>query len=130
MLSQIALGVYYPIDSPLHRLRARTKLLALGWLIVYTVVANRLGRVAPYAALAGVALLAAACSGAGLGHFWRRMRLLTLLTLLGTIPAVLLLEGEGAPIVALGPLVLTWDALWLGARLVAVFLALYALALA
>ena len=29
MFEQFALGVFYPVDSMLHRLRARTKLLAL-----------------------------------------------------------------------------------------------------
>jgi energy-coupling factor transport system permease protein len=129
MFDQFALGVFYPVESFLHRLRARTKLLALGWLIGYVSVANQLGRVAPYAVLVALALLAALLSGVGLGHVWRRMRLLVLLTVLGTLPAVLLLESDGAPLAALGPLVITWAALWLGLRLIVVFLALYALAL-
>lgn len=129
MFEQFALGVFYPIDSLLHRLRARTKLLALAWLVGFVSVANQFNRVAPYAVLVGLALLAAVFSGVGLGHIWRRMRVLVLLTLLGTLPAILLLEGDGAPLVALGPLVITWDALWLGLRLMVVFLALYALAL-
>jgi energy-coupling factor transporter transmembrane protein EcfT len=124
MFDQLALGVYYPVDSILHRLRARTKLLALGWLIGFVSVANQLDLVAPYAVLVGLALLAALLSGVGLGHIWRRMRLLVLLTLLGTLPAVLLLESDGAPLVAIGPLVITWGALWLGLRLMLVFLVL------
>ncbi len=108
MFDQFALGVFYPVESFLHRLRARTKLLALGWLIGYVSVANQLGRVAPYAVLVALALLAALLSGVGLGHVWRRMRLLVLLTVLGTLPAVLLLESDGAPLAALGPLVITW----------------------
>src|SRR6266542_3583949 len=127
MFDQFALGVFYPVESFLHRLRARTKLLALGWLIGYVSVANQLGRVAPYAVLVALALLAALLSGVGLGHVWRRMRLLVLLTVLGTLPAVLLLESDGAPLAALGPLVITWAALWLGLRLIVVFLALLAL---
>jgi energy-coupling factor transport system permease protein len=129
MFEQFALGVYYPVESFLHRLCARTKLLALGWLIVYVSVANQFGRAAPYAVLVALTLLVALLAGVGLGHVWRRMRLLVLLTLLGTLPAVLLLETEGAPLAAIGPLVITWAALWLGIRLIVVFLALYALAL-
>jgi energy-coupling factor transport system permease protein len=129
MFEQFALGIYYPLESFLHRLRARTKLLALGWLIGYVSVANQFDRVAPYAVLVALAVLAALLSGVGLGHVWRRMRLLVLLTLLGTLPAVLLLESDGAPLAAIGPLVITWGALWLGLRLMVVFLALYALAL-
>lgn len=129
MLSKIALGVYYPLESPLHRLQARTKLLALIWLAVFASLANQQRRPAPYLALAGLALLAAACSGAGWAHLWRRMRLLIALALLGTLPAVVLLEGGGAPLFALGPLVITYDAVWLGVRLVVAFVALYLLAL-
>jgi energy-coupling factor transport system permease protein len=129
MFDQFALGIYYPVESFLHRLRARTKLLVLGWLSVYVGVANQLDRVAPYAVLLALALLAALLSGVGLGHIWRRMRVLVLLTLLGTLPVLLLLESDGAPLAAIGPLVITWGALWLGLRLVVVFLALYALAL-
>ena len=129
MFKQFAIGIYYPIDSLLHRLRARTKLLALGWLIGFVSAANQLDRVVPYVVLVALTVLAVACSGVGFGHIWRRVRLLVLLTLLGTVPAVLLLEGEGAPLASLGPLVITWTALWLGLRLMVVFLALYALAL-
>src|SRR5689334_16525312 len=81
MFEQFALGVFYPIDSVLHRLRARTKLLALAWLVGFISVANQFNRVAPYAVLVGMVLLAAALSGVGLGHIWRRMRVLVLLTL-------------------------------------------------
>ncbi len=129
VFSKLALGVYYPIDSPLHRLQARTKLLTLLWLAVFASVANQLRRPAPYLALVGLALLAAACSGVGWAHLWRRMRLLVALMLLGTLPAVILLEGDGAPLAALGPLVITYDAVWLGVRLALAFVALYLLAL-
>ena len=129
MFEQFAPGVFFPIDSPIHRLRARTKLLALGWLVGYTTAANQLGRPVAYAALVALALLAAALSHVGAGQLWRRMRWLALLTLIGTIPGVLLLGVEGDPLVSLGPIVVTYEAIWLAARLVVSFLALYLLAL-
>ena len=129
MFEQLALGVYCPIDSFLHRLRARTKLLALGWLIGFVTVANQLGRAAPFLVLVLLVALAGALAGVGLGQLWEKMRLLALLTLLGTLPAVLLLEGDGAPLLELGPLLITDAGLRLGAQLAVAFLSLYALAL-
>lgn len=129
MFEQLAPGVYYPGDSLLHRLRARTKLLALAWLAGTATVANQLGRPAPYVLLIGLALAAAGLSGVGAAQLWRRMRLLTLLTLLGTFPAVLLLEAGDTPLAALGPLVITREALLLGVQLSVTFLALFLLAL-
>ncbi|MFN8503903.1 energy-coupling factor transporter transmembrane component T family protein [Kouleothrix sp.] len=129
MIEQFAPGVYYPAESLLHRLRARTKLLALAWLVGYATAANQLARPAPYIALVLLALLAAACSGVGAGPIWRRMRWLVLLTLLGTLPGVLLLEADGAPLFAIGPLAVTYEAVALAVRLLVAFLALYLLAL-
>lgn len=129
MFEQFAPGTYFPIDSPLHRLRARTKLLLLVWLVGYTTAANQLGRVAPYAALVLLALLGAALARVGARALWRRMRWLTLLTLLGTIPAILLLGVEGTPWFALGPLVVTYESVRVAAQLAVSFLALYLLAL-
>lgn len=129
MLEQFAPGVFYPAESLLHRLRARTKLLALAWLVAYATAANQAGRAGPYIALALLALLAAGCSGVGAARLWRRMRWLVLLTLLGTLPGVLLLGVEGAPLFAIGPLIVTREAVELGIRLLAAFLALYLLAL-
>ena len=129
MFEQFAPGTYFPIDSPLHRLRARTKLLVLVWLVGYTTAANQLGRVAPYGALVLLALLGAALARVGARALWRRMRWLTLLTLLGTIPAILLLGVEGTTWFALGPLVVTYESVRVAAQLAVSFLALYLLAL-
>ncbi len=108
MLQHISLGVYYPGTSPLHRLRARTKLLVLLWLIVYLLVANqRRDHYAPYAVVVGLLALAVAGSGIGLGHLWRRIRLLALLAVLGAIPLLLFVVGQ--PLATLGPYPATYE---------------------
>jgi len=112
VFDQIALGVYYPADSFLHRLRARTKLLALFWVIGFVTAANlRAWSAAPYLALVGLVCVAAALSGVTPGYLWRRLRLLAALTLVGALPAVLLVEDGGAPLVVLGPAQIPYAAL-------------------
>jgi energy-coupling factor transport system permease protein len=131
MFDQLALGVYYPTHSLLHRLRARTKLLALLWLIGFVTAANQRPDwdVAPYLALVGLVCAAALLSGVAPGHLWRRVRLLALLTLVGAIFTVPLFEDVGTPIGAIGPLVITVEGVWLGVRFVVVLLSLYMLAM-
>lgn len=130
MFDQIIPGIYYPGASLLHRLRSRTKLLALAWLIGFVTVANRRAFDAiPYAALVALVVLAGALSGVSASFLWRRLRLLALLLALGAVPVALLAEGDGTPLYALGPLVVTAESLWLAGRLVVVLLSLYALAL-
>src|SRR5205814_1162663 len=40
MFRNISLGTYYPGNSLLHRLQARTKLLLLIWLAIFLIIAN------------------------------------------------------------------------------------------
>ena len=105
MFDQLALGVYYPADSLLHRLQARTKLLVLLWLIVFVTVANRQvnWRPTPYAGLVALVVAAIALSGIAPMHIWRRVRLLALLTAIGALITVLFLEDEGKPLLIVGP---------------------------
>ena len=105
MFNHLALGVYYPADSLLHRLQARTKLLALLWLIVFVTVANRQvnWRPTPYAGLVALVVAAIALSGISPTHIWRRVRLLALLTAIGALITVLFLVDEGAPLLMIGP---------------------------
>jgi energy-coupling factor transport system permease protein len=94
MFKNIALGVYYPGDSPLHRLQARTKLLVIFWLVVVLLIAGQnVWHFAPYAVLVLMLVLGVAASGISPRHIWQRMWLLTLLALLGMIP-VLLFPGK------------------------------------
>jgi energy-coupling factor transporter transmembrane protein EcfT len=103
VFENISPGVYYPGTSVLHRLQARTKLLALLWLIGFLIVANqRLGHFAPYVALLGLLALGVAVSGVGAGELWRRLRLLALLTAIGAVFTLLFVVGR--PIYTAGPL--------------------------
>ncbi|HJZ49662.1 MAG TPA: energy-coupling factor transporter transmembrane component T [Roseiflexaceae bacterium] len=105
MLDRLALGVYYPGESLLHRLRARTKLLVLLWLIVFVTVANRQTdwRPTPYAGLVAVVIAAVLLSGISLGHLWRRVRLLALLTAIGALITALFLAEDDTPLLTAGP---------------------------
>jgi energy-coupling factor transport system permease protein len=105
VFDQLALGVYYPADSLLHRLQARTKLLVLLWLIVFVTVANRQvnWRPTPYAGLIALMVAAIALSGISPMHLWRRVRLLALITAIGALITVLFLVDEGRPMLIIGP---------------------------
>jgi energy-coupling factor transport system permease protein len=105
VFDQLALGVYYPGDSLLHRIQARTKLLLLLWLIVFVTVANRQvnWRPTPYAGLVALVIAAIALSGISPFHLWQRVRLLALLTAVGALITVLFLVDEGQPLLIVGP---------------------------
>lgn len=123
MLENLSLGVYYPGSSILHRLRARTKLVALLWLAVLLVVANqRRWHFAPYVAVLALTLAAVAVSGVPTRAIWRQLRLLLLAVAVGSIYVVLFTEGK--PLRTFGPVVITDEGVWL---LVALFVALPAL---
>jgi energy-coupling factor transport system permease protein len=105
MLQSISLGIYYPGESLLHRLRARTKLLALVGIIACFVIANRRQwHFAPYIAMVLLTLAAVALSRVSPRHLWQRLRLLTLLTAIGAFPLVLAgANGPSPTVFALGP---------------------------
>jgi energy-coupling factor transport system permease protein len=61
MFKNISFGVYYPGNSLLHRLQARTKLLLLGWFTIFVTIANHhTWKFAPYIVLAISVLLGTA----------------------------------------------------------------------
>ncbi len=123
MLENLSLGVYYSGSSILHRLRARTKLVALLWLAVMLVVANqRRWHFAPYVAVLALTLAAVAVSSVPPRAIWRQLRLLLLAVAVGSISVVLFTEGK--PLRTFGPVVITDEGVWL---LVALFVALPAL---
>src|SRR6266566_3813895 len=77
MIKNISLGVYYPGDSLLHRLQARTKLLVLLWLFVFLTIANhREWHFAPYILVGLLVIAATGLSGVSFRHMWQRMWLL------------------------------------------------------
>ncbi len=112
MLEDLSLGIYYPGRSILHRLRARTKLVALLWLALLLVVADRhRWQFAPYVAVVMLTLAAVAVSGVPPRAIWRQLRLLLLAVAIGSIPVVLFTEGT--PLRTIGPVVVTNEGMWL-----------------
>src|SRR5215469_14883097 len=74
MLSNLPIGVYTAGTSPIHRLRARTKLLVVAWLAIAFFVANH--KMFHYGTYAVAFLLLAAAlylARVDVGYIWRRM---------------------------------------------------------
>lgn len=130
MLKNISLGVYYPGNSLLHRLQARTKLFILFLLIICLTVANqRQWHFAPY--IVAVILLCAgvALSGISPHHFWRRMRLLVLVTIIGAISFLLFPDAVGKPLYTVGPFLVSYALLHWAIVIYGVLLTVYILLL-
>jgi energy-coupling factor transport system permease protein len=104
MFKNVSLGVYYPGDSLLHRLQARTKLLAFFWIMVCLGVANqREWHFAPYIGVIALLLLAVALSGIALRYLWQHLWLLLLLSLISAILTALFPGSPGQPVYTFGP---------------------------
>ncbi|GHO73055.1 hypothetical protein KSD_08260 [Ktedonobacter sp. SOSP1-85] len=106
MLQNLPIGVYYPGQSFLHRLRGRTKLVLLFWCAIWLYIAEtRTWRFAPY--IVGIILLAATISASGIVPrvLWLRMRFLLLLSLLGslTLPFATVVPKDDQALSTLGP---------------------------
>jgi energy-coupling factor transporter transmembrane protein EcfT len=124
MLQNISLGVYYPGTSVVHRLRARTKLLALLGIIAWFVIANhREWHFAPYPVIAAITVLAAAQSGISFGQLARRVRLILFAAVLGGLIGLFAGSDNPSPaILTLGPVPATFEGLRWGVTGVAVAL--------
>jgi energy-coupling factor transport system permease protein len=144
MLNNLPVGIYIPGQTPLHRLRARTKLLVLIWLALLLFLANH--RVFHFGAyVAAFSLLAIGLLLARIHpyYIWRRMRLLVLLLLIGIPFSLMFTPGATwhtlGPIqvhfnqiagfqdvsLSLGPVVVTYDGIWFVISFGAIFLLLY-----
>jgi energy-coupling factor transport system permease protein len=128
VLKNFSLGIYYPGDSFVHRLQARTKLLVLLWLFVVLAIANhRPGHLAPHFVVVALALISAWLSGVSLGHLWQRVRFLTFVEF--SIVIGLLLFPDGQPLFLLGPIMVTRESVWLFVSISVILVALYVLSL-
>ena len=108
MLDNLPVGVYVAGTSPIHRLRARTKLLALAWFAIIFFVANhKTFHFATYLTAFGLLALALLVARVDLGYVWRRLRWLAVLLAI-SIPFTLMLT-PGATWRTIGPLVLAVD---------------------
>jgi len=105
MLQNIPLGTYFPGNSLLHRLQARTKLLVLLWLTVFLAVANQFKwHFTPYVVVVVLTGVSVALSGISPHYLYQRMRLLVLLTILGAFPTLLFSQDrDQQPLYTLGP---------------------------
>ena len=107
MLNNLPIGVYVAGATPMHRLRARTKLIALTWLAVIFFIANhRQFHYGVYIVSFGLLGLALAIARVDFRFIWRRMRWLLVLLAIG-IPFSLMFT-PGATWKTIGPLRLTF----------------------
>ncbi len=152
MLGNLPIGVYAAGSTPVHALRARTKLVLLAWFAVMFFVANhKQFHFGTYVVAFGTLLLALIVGRVDFRYIWRRMRLLVILLAIG-IPFTLALtpgatwRAFGPVIVTLrhvhlvlgqlvvnqelvkipiGPVVVTYDGIWFAISASAIFLLLY-----
>lgn len=97
MFQAIPIGTYYPGSSFLHRLRARTKLLVVLWVVIFLTIANhRTWHFLPYLLAFLLIISGIALSRLPFRLFWRRMRIPVLVALIGVIPTMLF-PGEDTP---------------------------------
>jgi energy-coupling factor transport system permease protein len=144
VLNNLPVGIYIPGRTPVHRLRARTKLLVLIWLALLGFLANH--RVFHF----GAYIVAFSLLGLGVllarippSYIWKRMRLLILLLVIGLPFTLILTPGVTwhafGPIqlhwsrllglqdvsLSLGPVVVTYDGIWFVISFGAIFLMLF-----
>src|SRR5437660_4962352 len=109
MFKNISFGVYYPGNSLLHRLQARTKLLLLIWFTVFLTIANNhVWHFAPYIVLAFIILLGTSLAGISFNQMWRRMRLLLLLALLAAVPTIFSASDNSVALYTIPPVTIAF----------------------
>ncbi|GCE21073.1 energy-coupling factor transporter transmembrane component T family protein [Dictyobacter kobayashii] len=120
MLKNISLGIFYPGNSVLHRMQARTKLLIIVWLVGTLLIANhRQWHFASYIVTMLLVLGGMALSGLSLRDFGRRLWFLALVVFFSLFLSVFGSVGDSPVIWQLGPWLPTYaalsrDLLWLG----------------
>jgi energy-coupling factor transport system permease protein len=142
VLNNLPIGVYISGESPIHRLRARTKLLLLIWLAGLFFVANhKVFHFGTYITAFALLALAILLGGVPLGYLWRRMRLLILLLALGVPFSLAWTPGDTWHIFGpwpidvhtlwfafafpVGPIIVTYDGIWYTLSFTSIFLLLY-----
>lgn len=138
MLDNLPVGVYLPGESPVHKLRARTKLLLLIWFAASFFVANHhqfhYGVYTVAFAIIAVALTLARVDS---GYIWRRLRMLVILLAIGVPFSLMWTPGDTwhtfGPLVLqfdhvhveIGSIVVTYDGIWFTFSFTAIFLLLF-----
>ena len=109
MLKNISFGIYYPANSLLHRLQARTKLLVLIWFAVFIYIANKnVWHFVPYIVLTMLVVLGTALARVSVGQMWQRMRLLVFFAIFGAIFAPFSHDSGSQPIYTIGPFAISF----------------------
>lgn len=109
MLGNISLGTYYPGNGLLHRLQARTKLLALFWIAFWLLIAARhRWHFAPFVVTLLLLCLATLLAGISLREIWRRMRWLIFLVIIGSVTTPFARGGDARVLSTIGPLITSY----------------------
>ncbi|QBD78201.1 energy-coupling factor transporter transmembrane protein EcfT [Ktedonosporobacter rubrisoli] len=106
LLENISLGIYYPGSSLLHRLRARTKLLALLWIVIWLTLLAQPHRwhFVPYIMAIVLILTGVALAGVAPREIWKRTWLLMILMAIGSL-GLLFASPRGSKILlTIGPM--------------------------
>lgn len=106
MLNNISLGTYYPGKSVLHRVQARTKLIAVLAIALALLIANQhIWHFAPFVVALSLMIAGILFAGVSFGEIWRRTWLLMVLTAIGVVTTINTLNGTDDRIIyALGPI--------------------------
>lgn len=131
IFKNIPIGTYYPGESLLHRLQARTKLLLFLCFIVCLFVANHnQWHFAPYIVVIMLLCIGVALSGISPRQLWQRMWLLVVFSVTGITFALLAPPVPGdKPLSTLGPFPFSPAQIYWVALAYGLLLALYILAL-
>ena len=109
MLENVLLGTYYPGNSPLHRLQARTKLLALLWLAFWLLLAARhLWHFTPLIIALLLVAVGTLLAGVSLREMGRRLRLLILLTVIGSVTTPFFRGNDDRALYTIGPFFMSY----------------------
>jgi energy-coupling factor transport system permease protein len=104
MIKNMTPGIFYPGKSLLHRLQARTKLLAIVLLIVMLLIANqREWHFAPYIVAVALIVCSVLCSGIRPRDLWRRLSLLIILVFSSIFLSIFGASGDSPIVWRLGP---------------------------
>lgn len=152
MLNNLPVGVYLAGTSPIHKIRARTKLLLLIWLAGSFFIANhKMFHYGVYTVAFAILALALILAHVDMSYIWRRIRVLVILLAIGIPFSLMWTPGDTwhtfGPLVLqfdrvhvgigplqftvshlylpLGPIVVTYDGIWFTISFTAIFLLLY-----
>src|SRR5215831_3394446 len=130
IFKNIPIGTYFPGDSLLHRLQARTKLLLFLCFIICLFVANHhKWYFAPYVVIVLLLCIGIILSGISPRELWRRMWLLVLFSITGAIFTLLAPPETGQKVLATyGPFPFPLAQVYAAALAYSLLLALYILA--